>query len=194
MVRLLAPPMTSAAAPKHPDPQPHQPLRSTSPRRASAQRGKVAGSGLNSGISQVAGPSRRPSAACRTLLTASTMPRAKASKFSRSKVVCRPWAGSPPGDTWRCWSRCRAWPPTGFFGVTFGWMRDVAIAQAVQRRLQAPQFDWASESVREAGHQQAYWVSSGAELRVADEAEVNDSSPLHRHFRSPPTTGGPLAM
>ena len=36
-----------------------------------------------------------------------------------------------------------------FFGVTTGWMRDVATAQAVQRRLQALQFDWASESVRE---------------------------------------------
>ncbi|MFJ9740033.1 SLATT domain-containing protein [Streptomyces sp. NPDC101166] len=36
-----------------------------------------------------------------------------------------------------------------FFGVTSGWMRDVATAQAVQRRLQALQFDWASESVRE---------------------------------------------
>ncbi|GAA0468050.1 SLATT domain-containing protein [Streptomyces olivaceiscleroticus] len=36
-----------------------------------------------------------------------------------------------------------------FFGVTAGWMRDVAAAQAVQRRLEALQFDWASESVRE---------------------------------------------
>lgn len=36
-----------------------------------------------------------------------------------------------------------------FFGVTSGWMRDVATAQAVQRRLQMLQFDWASESVRE---------------------------------------------
>ncbi|CQR62817.1 SLATT domain-containing protein [Streptomyces leeuwenhoekii] len=36
-----------------------------------------------------------------------------------------------------------------FFGVTSGWMRDMATAQAVQRRLQALQFDWASESVRE---------------------------------------------
>ncbi|GAB2863615.1 SLATT domain-containing protein [Streptomyces deserti] len=36
-----------------------------------------------------------------------------------------------------------------FFGVTSGWIRDVATAQAVQRRLQALQFDWASESVRE---------------------------------------------
>ncbi|MFD5492476.1 SLATT domain-containing protein [Streptomyces sp. GDS52] len=36
-----------------------------------------------------------------------------------------------------------------FFGVTSGWMRDVATAQAVQRRLQAFQFDWASECVRE---------------------------------------------
>ncbi|MBM9620295.1 SLATT domain-containing protein [Streptomyces zhihengii] len=35
------------------------------------------------------------------------------------------------------------------FGLTAGWMRDVATAQAVQRRLQALQFDWASESVRE---------------------------------------------
>ncbi|MFJ8546379.1 SLATT domain-containing protein [Streptomyces sp. NPDC093586] len=36
-----------------------------------------------------------------------------------------------------------------YFRVTSGWMRDVATAQAVQRRLQALQFDWASESVRE---------------------------------------------
>jgi hypothetical protein len=36
-----------------------------------------------------------------------------------------------------------------FFGVTSGWMRDVATAHAVQRRLQALQFEWASESVRE---------------------------------------------
>ncbi|OQD53002.1 hypothetical protein BM536_033805 [Streptomyces phaeoluteigriseus] len=36
-----------------------------------------------------------------------------------------------------------------FFGVTAGWIRDVATAQAVQRRLQVLQFDWASESVRE---------------------------------------------
>ncbi|MFI1394170.1 SLATT domain-containing protein [Streptomyces sp. NPDC020681] len=36
-----------------------------------------------------------------------------------------------------------------YFGVTSGWIRNVATAQAVQRRLQALQFDWASESVRE---------------------------------------------
>jgi hypothetical protein len=36
-----------------------------------------------------------------------------------------------------------------YFGLTAGWMRDVATAQAVQRRLQALQYDWASESVRE---------------------------------------------
>ncbi|MFJ1972434.1 SLATT domain-containing protein [Streptomyces sp. NPDC087903] len=36
-----------------------------------------------------------------------------------------------------------------FFGFTSGWIRDVATAQAVQRRLQVLQFDWASESVRE---------------------------------------------
>ncbi|MEU0600844.1 SLATT domain-containing protein [Streptomyces sp. NPDC006393] len=36
-----------------------------------------------------------------------------------------------------------------YFGVTSGWIRDVATAQAVQRRLQALQFDWASENVRE---------------------------------------------
>jgi hypothetical protein len=36
-----------------------------------------------------------------------------------------------------------------FFGVTSGWMRDMATAQAVQRRLQVLQFDWASESLRE---------------------------------------------
>ncbi|MFH8616800.1 SLATT domain-containing protein [Streptomyces sp. NPDC017979] len=36
-----------------------------------------------------------------------------------------------------------------YFGVTAGWMRNMATAQAVQRRLQTLQFDWASESVRE---------------------------------------------
>lgn len=36
-----------------------------------------------------------------------------------------------------------------YFGVTSGWMRDVATAQAVQRRLQTLQFDWATENVRE---------------------------------------------
>ncbi len=36
-----------------------------------------------------------------------------------------------------------------YFGLTSGWIRDMATAQAVQRRLQALQFDWASESVRE---------------------------------------------
>jgi SMODS and SLOG-associating 2TM effector domain 2 len=36
-----------------------------------------------------------------------------------------------------------------WFGLTSGWMRDVATAQAVQRRLEALQFDWAVESVRE---------------------------------------------
>jgi hypothetical protein len=35
------------------------------------------------------------------------------------------------------------------FGLTSGWMRDVATAQAVQRRLETLRFDWASESVRE---------------------------------------------
>jgi hypothetical protein len=34
-------------------------------------------------------------------------------------------------------------------GLTSGWMRDMATAQAVQRRLEALRFDWASESVRE---------------------------------------------
>jgi hypothetical protein len=35
------------------------------------------------------------------------------------------------------------------FGLTAGWMRDMATAQAVQRRLEVLRFDWASESVRE---------------------------------------------
>lgn len=34
-------------------------------------------------------------------------------------------------------------------GLTSGWMRDVATAQGVQRRVEALRFDWASESVRE---------------------------------------------
>lgn len=36
-----------------------------------------------------------------------------------------------------------------FFGVTSGWTRDIATAQALQRRLEVLQFDWSSESVRE---------------------------------------------
>ncbi|MEU8521931.1 SLATT domain-containing protein [Streptomyces sp. NBC_01216] len=36
-----------------------------------------------------------------------------------------------------------------YFGLTSGWIRNVATAQAVQRRLQTLQFDWAAESVRE---------------------------------------------
>lgn len=36
-----------------------------------------------------------------------------------------------------------------FFGLTSGWMRDVATAQAVQRRLEILQYDWAAESIRE---------------------------------------------
>ncbi|MGW8883129.1 SLATT domain-containing protein [Streptomyces sp. NPDC055749] len=36
-----------------------------------------------------------------------------------------------------------------YFGLTSGWIRNLATAQAVQRRLQVLQFDWASECVRE---------------------------------------------
>ncbi|MET7639391.1 SLATT domain-containing protein [Streptomyces sp. NPDC005438] len=36
-----------------------------------------------------------------------------------------------------------------FFGLTSGWMRDMATAQAVRRRLEELQYDWATESVRE---------------------------------------------
>lgn len=36
-----------------------------------------------------------------------------------------------------------------YFGLTSGWMRAVATAQAVQRRLEALQYDWASENIRE---------------------------------------------
>nr|WP_256103632.1 SLATT domain-containing protein [Streptomyces sp. ODS05-4] len=36
-----------------------------------------------------------------------------------------------------------------YFGLTSGWMRDVATAQAVHHRLRALRFDWAAESVRE---------------------------------------------
>lgn len=36
-----------------------------------------------------------------------------------------------------------------YFGLTSGWIRSLATAQAVQRRLQVLQFDWASECVRE---------------------------------------------
>ena len=36
-----------------------------------------------------------------------------------------------------------------YFGLTSGWIRDVSTAQAIQRRLETLQYDWASESVRE---------------------------------------------
>ncbi|MEV6165908.1 SLATT domain-containing protein [Streptomyces sp. NPDC052052] len=36
-----------------------------------------------------------------------------------------------------------------YFGLTSGWIRNLATAQAVQRRLRVLQFDWASECVRE---------------------------------------------
>ncbi|WP_443049261.1 SLATT domain-containing protein [Streptomyces sp. NBC_00316] len=36
-----------------------------------------------------------------------------------------------------------------FFGLTSGWIRNLATAQAVQRRLQVLQFDWAAECIRE---------------------------------------------
>ncbi|MEU5823943.1 SLATT domain-containing protein [Streptomyces sp. NPDC047803] len=36
-----------------------------------------------------------------------------------------------------------------YFGLTSGWIRNLATAQAVQRRLQVLRFDWASECVRE---------------------------------------------
>ncbi len=36
-----------------------------------------------------------------------------------------------------------------WFGLSSGWMRDMATAQAVHRRLDALRFDWTSENVRE---------------------------------------------
>jgi hypothetical protein len=36
-----------------------------------------------------------------------------------------------------------------YFGLTRGWMRDVGTAQAVQRRLESLQYEWATESIRE---------------------------------------------
>lgn len=59
------------------------------------------------------------------------------------------WAGAAP---WGCLSLLLAAVCVGadrYFGVTAGWMRDLATAQAIHRRLEALQFDWAAESVRE---------------------------------------------
>ncbi|MFJ4687145.1 SLATT domain-containing protein [Streptomyces sp. NPDC091377] len=56
------------------------------------------------------------------------------------------------GAPWGCLGLLLAVACVGtdrFFGVTSGWIRDVATAQAVARRLQLLQFDWAAESVRE---------------------------------------------
>ncbi|WP_035799463.1 SLATT domain-containing protein [Kitasatospora mediocidica] len=59
------------------------------------------------------------------------------------------------------WDRADGWGYVGLalaagclaadraFGLSSGWMRDVSTAQALQRRLEAFQFDWASECVRE---------------------------------------------
>ncbi|QEV53385.1 SLATT domain-containing protein [Streptomyces platensis] len=59
------------------------------------------------------------------------------------------WEG---GASWGCLSLLLAAVCVGgdrYFGVTAGWMRDLATAQAIHRRLEALQFDWATESVRE---------------------------------------------
>lgn len=59
------------------------------------------------------------------------------------------WAGGAP---WGALSLLLAAVCVGadrYFGVTAGWMRDLATAQAIHRRLEALQFDWAAESVRE---------------------------------------------
>lgn len=54
-----------------------------------------------------------------------------------------------------------------WFGCTAGWMRDVATAQAVQRRLEALQYEWAAESVREALGPAEGTACSAAERRLA---------------------------
>ncbi|MFI0716958.1 SLATT domain-containing protein [Streptomyces inhibens] len=59
------------------------------------------------------------------------------------------WEGGAP---WGCLSLLLAAVCVGcdrYFGVTAGWMRDLATAQAIHRRLEALQFDWASENARE---------------------------------------------
>ncbi|MGW1379754.1 SLATT domain-containing protein [Streptomyces sp. NPDC002446] len=59
------------------------------------------------------------------------------------------WRGGAP---WGCLSLLLAAVCVAcdrYFGVTVGWMRDLATAQAIHRRLEALQFDWASEGVRE---------------------------------------------
>ncbi|WP_327156091.1 SLATT domain-containing protein [Streptomyces tubercidicus] len=59
------------------------------------------------------------------------------------------WRG---GASWGCLSLLLAAVCVGgdrYFGVTAGWMRDLATAQAIHRRLETLQFDWATESVRE---------------------------------------------
>ncbi|MFI1303980.1 SLATT domain-containing protein [Streptomyces sioyaensis] len=59
------------------------------------------------------------------------------------------WAG---GASWGCLSLLLAAVCVGgdrYFGVTAGWMRDLATAQAIHRRLEALQFDWAAAGVRE---------------------------------------------
>ncbi|MFI6770569.1 SLATT domain-containing protein [Streptomyces sp. NPDC050355] len=63
--------------------------------------------------------------------------------------LARVWEG---GASWGCLSLLLAAVCVAgdrYFGVTAGWMRDLATAQAIHRRLEALQFDWASEGVRE---------------------------------------------
>ncbi|MFC7217026.1 SLATT domain-containing protein [Streptomyces polyrhachis] len=59
------------------------------------------------------------------------------------------WTGAAPWGFPALLVAAAALGADRYFGLTAGWMRDVATAQAVQRRLEALQFDWASESVRE---------------------------------------------
>ncbi|MDT0345028.1 SLATT domain-containing protein [Streptomyces sp. DSM 44938] len=42
-----------------------------------------------------------------------------------------------------------------YLGLTSGWMRDVATAQAVRRRLETLRYDWAAESIRDGGEEEA---------------------------------------
>jgi hypothetical protein len=63
--------------------------------------------------------------------------------------LTREWSGAAPWGYLLLAGSGACLAADRIFGLTSGWMRDVSTAQALQRRLEAFQFDWASECVRE---------------------------------------------
>jgi conflict system pore-forming effector with SLATT domain len=62
-----------------------------------------------------------------------------------------------------------------FFGLSSGWMRDIATARAVQRRLETFRFAWAAANAARAFHADAATVQSGLDLIQQFAIDVADS-------------------